>query len=161
MEYTSAEITQIMILIVLIVQAFLIYKALRADHERRKKQATFEFVNAVSDRYKNAIQGFNTNHGIGKVVDINDYTDDDTYFVKSYLSEMERICAGVNCDVFDYDILKRMMAGTMITNHMRFSQYIKKAQERRPTFYCEFDAVVSRLKDDERPSSKKGKIKRS
>ena len=151
MDFSISDIIQVVILLALSAQAFFIYKTLKADHERRKKQATFEYVNAVSERFRNAIDAFNSRHGDDRMVDIADYSDEDKRTVRAYLNEMERICTGINSGVFDYDILKRMMAGNLMRNHNRFSQYIAQAQINRPRLFCEFDSVVARLRQDENP----------
>ncbi|TQM93767.1 DUF4760 domain-containing protein [Roseinatronobacter monicus] len=162
MDFSVSDVIQVLVLLVLVFQAFLINKTLRADHERRKKQSTFEFINSVSDRYKNALNDFNKRHGMDKMVDISDYTEEDILIIRSYLSEMERICAGVNAGVFDYDILRRMMSGGLMKNHNRFSQYIAQAQSRRATLYSEFDTVVARLRQDESPTEhRRGDIQHS
>ena len=157
-----SDIIQIGILIVILTQLYLTRKTVKADHGRRRKQATFEYVNAVSERFRRALYDFDKVHGIGKVVDISDYSDSDIFTVRSYLSEIERICAGVNSDVFDYDILKKMMAGSLIENNHRFRQYIddRRTVKQRPTLYIEFDEVVRKLKKDrDEKYSNVGKIK--
>ena len=65
-----SDIIQIAVLSVLVVQAFLINKTLKADHERRRKQATLEYINAVSERYKSALNEFNKRHGEDRFVDL-------------------------------------------------------------------------------------------
>lgn len=149
LSVSISDLIQIAIFLAILFQAWLAVKSLKADHERRKKQATFEFVNAVTDRYKNPINEFNNKYGVDRIIDISDYTEEDRFFVRSYLSEIERICAGINSGVFDYDILRKMMAGNLIKNHRRFGQYVENAQKKRRTFYSEFEAVVARLKADE------------
>jgi len=145
-----ADIIQLIMLSAIILQLYLAYKAFKADHERRRKQATFEFINAVSERYRKALNDFDTKHGLGKVVDISDYSGDDYFTVKSYLSEIERICAGVNSEVFDYDILRKMMAGNLITSNDRFRQHINNARITRNNkkLYIEFDKVANKLRAD-------------
>ena len=145
-----SDIIQICILVVILLQLHLTRKTVKADHERRRKQATFEYVNAVSERFRKALYDFDKEHGIGKVVDVSNYSETDIFTVRSYLSEIERICAGVNSEVFDYDILKKMMAGSLIENNNRFRQYIdgRRVQKHRPSLYMEFDEVTKRLKKD-------------
>lgn len=148
-KVSIADIIQIAVLIFVVIQANLALRAFRADHERRRKEATFQFVNAVSDRYKMALHSLNSKHGVDRVVDVSEFDDEDTQIVKNYLSEVERICAGVNAGVFDYHILRKMMAGSLIKNHNRFGQYIMERQEVRKSYYSEFSYVVSKLRSDE------------
>jgi hypothetical protein len=76
-------ISAIMPILTLITVGLLYYqirlaiKAMKADHERWRKQATFEFVNAVSNRYKNALHAFDARHGPNIVADIASYDEAD------------------------------------------------------------------------------------
>ena len=69
MLLSAADLIQIALLITVIFQLHLSRKSFKADHERRKKQATFEFINAVSDRFRGALHQFNERHGRNVVVD--------------------------------------------------------------------------------------------
>lgn len=124
-------------------------QAFKADHERRRKQATLEFMNAISDRYKTALRKFDEKHGRERVVDLAAYDEDDRETVRQYLSEIERACAGVNAGVYDYGILKKMNASMLLSNFQRFGQYIEKAQSQRASLYAEYTHVAARLKADE------------
>ena len=159
---TTADIIQTILLAVVIVQLWVSYRSLQADHERRKKQATFEYVNAVSERFRAALNKFDEKHGIDKVVDISNYDDDDRFIVKSYLNEIEYICAGVNAGVFDLQILHKMMGTGLIGRHHRFQQYINEKRQSKKTVFVEFSEVV-RLLETLRPSdySNIGKIIKS
>ncbi len=145
-----ADFIQIALLVLVCVQIYQTNKTFKADHERQRKQATFEFINAVSDRFRSALNIFDDKHGIGRVVDIQDYDDEDKFTVKSYLNEIERICAGVNAGVFDYEILKKMMRGNLIKNNERFRQYITNSRSlpNSQRLFIEFDNVVNRLKSE-------------
>ena len=159
---TIADSIQTVLLVLVVLQLWVSFRSYRADHERRKKQATFEFVNSVSDRYRSSLSKFDAKHGAGKLVDLSNYDDEDKFFVKSYLNEIERICAGVNAGVFDYAILRKMMSSNLRDSHHRFSQYIKEAQGRNGMLYCEFDEVVKKLASDVEKSYKNvGKISKS
>ena len=158
-----ANIIQLGMLGIIIIQLFLAYRVFKADHERRRKQSTFEFVNAVSDRYKEALNKFDAKHGFGKLVDVSNYTDDDYFSVKSFLSEIERICAGINSEVFDYEILKKMMASELVRNNDRFRQHIVNARREHgnPNLYIEFDEVARKIREDkskDNPYNNTGKI---
>lgn len=143
---TIADIIQTVLLIIVIIQLWVSNRAFQADHERRKKQATFEYVNAVSERFRTALNKFDDKHGINKVVDISNYDDDDRFIVKSYLNEIEYICAGVNACVFDLKILHKMMGSGLIGRHHRFQQYIDEKRQSKKTVYVEFSEVVKNLK---------------
>ena len=144
------------------MQLWVSYRSFQADHERRKKQATFEYVNAVSERFRAALNKFDEKHGIDKVVDISNYDDVDRFIVKSYLNEIEYICAGVNAGVFDLQILHKMMGTGLIGRHHRFQQYINEKRQSKKTVFVEFSEVV-RLLETLRPSdySNIGKIIKS
>jgi hypothetical protein len=87
-------------------------------------------------------------HGYGRVVDVSEYDDDDRFTVRSYLSEIERICAGINSGVFDYEMLRKMMGAPLIRGNHRFRQYIDQQRENQRNVYIEFDEVAKRLRTD-------------
>lgn len=140
-----AEIIQTILLGVVVFQLWLSHRCYIADHERRKKQATFEYVNAVSERFRTPLNKFDEKHGINKVIDISDYDDEDRFIVKSYLNEMEYICAGVNAEVFDLEILHKMMGTALRSRHHRFNQYITEKRQQKKNVFVEFSEVVRRL----------------
>jgi hypothetical protein len=142
---TITDIIQTILLAVVILQLWVSHRSFQADHERRKKQATFEYVNAVSERFRTALNRFDEKHGIGTVVDISNYDDDDRFIVKSYLNEIEYICAGVNAGVFDLEILHKMMGSGLIGRHHRFQQYINEKRQTKKTTFVEFSEVVRNL----------------
>lgn len=140
-----SDIIQTVLLLVVVLQLGLSHRTFRADHERRKKQATFEYVNAVSERFRTALNKFDEKHGVNKVVDISDYDEEDRFIVKSYLNEIEYICAGVNAGVFDLQILHKMMGTGLVGRHHRFQQYILQRRAQKPSVFVEFSEVVRRL----------------
>lgn len=142
---TLANIIQTVLLVVVVLQLWVSHRSFKSDHERRKKQATFEYVNAVSERFRTALNKFDEKHGANKVVDISDYDDEDRFIVKSYLNEIEYVCAGVNAGVFDLEILHKMMGTGLIGRHHRFQQYIDEKRRAKKTVFVEFSEVVKNL----------------
>lgn len=122
------------------------------DHQRRKKQATFEFINSAAIRDGSNLFKINEKYG-SDIVDMESYSKEDIFYIKKYLNGMERICAGVNSNVFDYDTLRKIQSGSMIKNHRRFEQYIQERQKESSTLYSEFDCVVAKLKRDRKKKS--------
>lgn len=142
---TTSDYVQTALLGVVIVQLWVSHRSFQADHERRKKQSTFEYVNAVSERFRTPLGKFDEKHGIDKIVDISDYDDEDRFIVKSYLNEIEYICAGVNAGVFDLGILHKMMGTGLRGRHHRFEQYIQEKRTKKETVFVEFTEVVRKL----------------
>jgi hypothetical protein len=145
MPVALADLIQILLLAAVVAQLVFNRRAMLADHERRKKQATFEYVNAVAERFRSALNEFDSKHGPKKVVDISDYDEEDRLMVKAFLNEIEYICAGVNAGVFDLDILNKMMGTSLKSRHHRFNQYIENARKDRATVFIEYSEVVRKL----------------
>jgi hypothetical protein len=156
------DIIQIFMLVVLIIQLYFLRKTFLADHERRKKQATFEYINAAADRYRSRLDEFDRKYGVEKIVDLSELDDDDKFILRSYLSEVERICAGVNAGVFDFDMLVKTMGGSLVERFNRFHQYIKERQKHRASLYTEFEQFVRRFEAERSKNYQNiGAIKRS
>ena len=152
---------QILLLSVVVVQLWITRRMFLADHERRRKQATFDYVTAVGHRYRNPLEEFDKVYGT-KIVDISEYSPEDKITVRTYLNEIEYVCLGVNAKVFDYDILSKMMSTNLINCHRRFHQYIEAEQKQSKKYYIEFDEVVRRLDEDNKEEiSNKGNIELS
>lgn len=147
MIQTVADLIQTGILLGIMGQLFVLYRTYRADHERRKNEATFNFINAVTDRYKGALNHFEEKHGRDQIVAREDFDKEDIATTRSYLSEIERICTGVNFDVFDFDILQRMMGSHLIKKRYQFGEFISHAQDNNEFLYIELTSVVDRLHD--------------
>jgi Tfp pilus assembly protein PilE len=162
---TKFEIISITIsiitLLVLSAQLYFLYKSFIADHERRKKQATIEYVNSIRERYINAINTINERFDSKEfdAINLNKMTEDDKRHVRTYLSTVEHLAAGVNCGVYDIDILERMGGTGFITQFNKFWPYIKDRRKNySSSVYIEFEIMCDDIKKIRRIREKRGNI---
>ncbi|MDJ0612887.1 MAG: DUF4760 domain-containing protein [Rhizobiaceae bacterium] len=115
------------------------------DHERRKREATFQFIESVSAKYKKAIATLNRKFPTNEIIPFETMAHDDMENIKIYLNEMERLAIGVHTDTFDRGIIERMMATSMRKNSRKFSAYIKDRQDKNSKLFNEFQTLVREL----------------
>ena len=124
-------------------------KTFKADHERRKKQSTVEYLNNIRDQYRGL-----TNKLIKKFGDeaINLSAIDDTTKVEinELLSILEHLSTGINTEVYDYNIIKRMSGSYLIKRYKQLFPYIDDAQQKSPTVYIEFETLCKKFEFDKR-----------
>lgn len=153
-------------LIVIIIQLYLSYKIFKADHERRKKEATIEYINNVRQLWSKNRQDFDKKFGAHS----HSLTDEDVSninndkelkeTVRGLLGLLEHISVGMNTGVYDKNLLFRMSGKYLIDLFDRFKPYIKESQKENPYSYIEFEELVvdfqerKRLRPDPRDNMK-------
>jgi len=165
------ELFQSIVLLVTALIAYFQLKALirsfKADHERRKKQATIEFVNKIRESYRTINNELIKKFGKGpigtKELDAlyNDY--ELWHKLKNMLSLFEHLAVGINTGVFDLDILDRMAGGYFINIYNRYAYYISERRKalNNNTIYSEFEGLVNKLRQKRDLLEKSGNIKYS
>ena len=131
------------------------------DHERRRKQATIEYFEAMTDRLFDIQAKFNdklTKQDV-EISNLENYPEllkDAT----AVLSAFERLSVGVNTNVFDFNILNRMAGSYLIFLYTRFSPYIEiiRKDASRQKSYIEFERLIMRIKREKNPINNSGKI---
>ena len=86
----------------------MIYRTFKADHERREKQATVEYVNRVRAIYRPISNKVVKKFGEERVININEISSKDKEDIKEFLSNVEHFAAGVYLGVFDLLIIGKM-----------------------------------------------------
>ena len=139
---------------ILIIQVGLALKSFKADHERRKKQATFEFIQKIRPAW------IETKHSLEKRWGKNPLTskelaeiDNDFELLKkvrNLLGLLEHLSVGMNTEVFDKDLLFRMSGTQIINISIMFNSYIKKVQRSIPTAYIEFEELAKGFEERKR-----------
>ncbi len=140
--------------VILLVQAGLALKSLKADHERRKKQATFEFVQKIRPAWIEARHIIEEKSG-DKPLSSKELLEIDGNFqllklVRTLLGQLEHLSVGMNSRVFDKDLLYRMSGTELVTIYRRLDAYIKKAQNINPKAYIEYEDLVKVFEDRKR-----------
>ena len=139
---------------ILIVQASLVLKSLKGDHERRKKQATFEFVQKIRPAWLEAKHALEERWGREPLTskELEEIENDFRLMttVRSLLGLLEHLSVGMNAGVFDKDLLYRMSGTQLINIHKRLRTYIDKIQQTHPTAYTEYQELVKDFEERKR-----------
>jgi len=161
-NFDANSIIQIFILVIISGQLFFLHKTYKADHERRKKQATVEYINNIRNDYKvlnnKLIEKF-SNHPI-KMDGIDHLMEKD---INLLLSILEHLSVGINTGVYDFNILNRMTGSFLVSRYYQLHPYISKAQLKNPLSYIEFEQLCSRIEEIRKKKyhSNEGSIKHS
>jgi len=142
----------------------LFVRASRADHERRRKQATIEYAGQllrearmkIDVRYR--FQAL-TSEDINKVMS----NPEEEAELRNILGVFEHLAVGVHAGVYDRDILYRMSATYIISIFQRVKAYIDVAREKfSPNAFTEFERLATEFKSrKENAISVKGDIEYS
>lgn len=131
-------------LLVLIGQfAYLIW-SVRKDHDRRKKQSTIEYVNAIRDKFKPLDDDIRKEFG-KNVVNADKIDEDTRRNISQLLSTVEHLSVGVNTGVYDLHTLTRMSGSFFINMHYRYGPFIREAREGQRSAYVEFTYLIRRI----------------
>jgi len=106
-------------------QLLLVLRTLRADHERRRKQASIEKLGHEYRECRYALESkFGTKHITAE--EIVKIASDDEYEanVKRLLGVLEHIAVGVNSGIYDKELVFRMSSGSMIDIYRRMEPFI-------------------------------------
>jgi hypothetical protein len=123
----------------LLIQLRVAILAIKADHERRRKQATIEYVAVIwrDTRLKlEAEYGFDqlTQDQMSQIrADHKKEAE-----VRHHLGVLEHMATGLHTGVYDKDLLYRMAATFVIQTYRRLKPYIEHMQKDFPTAYIEF-----------------------
>ncbi|MFQ3245113.1 MAG: hypothetical protein ACI9SP_001760 [Arenicella sp.] len=148
--------------IILVFQVRIALKSIKADHERRKKQATFDYVQKISSNWIDAQyiltkrwSGITGPLGSDQIEEL----EKDIKLLKTVrvlLGSLEHLSVGVNAGVFDQEIIFRMSGSSIISINKKFTSYFEVIQKQQPTVYIEFQELAKAFEDRKRlrPGSK-------
>lgn len=139
---------------ILLVQAGLALRSVKADHERRKKQATFEFVQKIRPAWIEAKHAIEEKWG-DEPLTSKELLEIDSDFqllklVRNLLGQLEHLSVGMNSGVFDKDLLYRMSGSQLIGIYHRLHTYIDRVQKNSPKAYVEYQDLVKSFEDRKR-----------
>lgn len=141
-----SDFIQTLILIGIYIQAILIWRTYRLDHDRRKNQSTIDHITSIREHYRKSRQ---------KIIDYvenggdlhENISPDIKYEMKEFLSIIEHFSVGVNSDVFSVSMLERMSGNYFLTTFDKFKPYIdfSRSQENGTFFYTEFENMINKI----------------
>jgi hypothetical protein len=132
---------------------------LYADHDRRKKQATIEYSNAIRDLWRT--RRLSIENISGKHVDRDEVISDEdakklhedataSNDVRELLARLEHLALGANTRVFDRTLLFRM-SGTYFTRLYEYlHNYVQLSRKHTPAAYVEFEDLIKEFKNLQR-----------
>lgn len=144
---TVCTIIEVVFVIIGVVIAVI---TLLADHKRRKRQATLELYNPISEEtyeLRNKIRDIFKNEVINP--------DDQRYksnkelqrTIVRFLSLYERISVGINLNVLDLKVFMRIAGKSSIDWYDRLKPIIeKKRSKSHPTAYKDFEILTDRMR---------------
>jgi hypothetical protein len=132
-------------------------KTFRADHERRKKQATIEFYRSIGDKCDELLIQIENDFPKDAVVTYDVIkTNKDTYYkIVHYLNLMEEMSVGINKDVFDIKIFSRIAGRHSIRWFEKLKNVIEGIRNESDSNYrySDFTTMVETLERDFFPKS--------
>ncbi|MGD1938862.1 MAG: DUF4760 domain-containing protein [Cyanophyceae cyanobacterium] len=119
-----------------------------ADHERRKKQATIEYVNSVKVKYRPIAEKLNQKFGERTIINIDSIDDVLKEDITEILSTLEHLAVGINSGVYELKILDRMSGTYFVNVFEKLSPYIRAARRQtdRRRLYYEFEEMVEDIR---------------
>ena len=129
---------------------------LKADHERRRKQATIDFMIQLRPVWQESHRLLDERFGSGplaeQALDEIKSNRDARDIISQLLGNLEHMAVGANTGVFDRDLLFRTSAYFLTNIYHRLRPYIKRVQAGLPTAYVEFEQLA--MEFDERRRTK-------
>jgi len=143
----AAAIASIGACIAVFWQARIMRVALIADHDRRKKQSTIEYMNVIRQQYRPINKKLTEQYGFGNVINLSSLNSETKSDIRELLSIVEHLSVGVNMDVYDIDALIRMSGSYLLRMRRNLSPYIENAQRNNSSAYEEFIHLCKRMDD--------------
>ncbi len=125
--------------------------SLKADHKRRKMQATMEYMDGIRPNYsrinnelrKEFAKGPISESEVTKILADPKLRDK----VRDLLGIFDHLAVGVHAEVFDIRLVNKMSGGYLMTIFERYSPYINKVREHQDNefLYKEYEDLVSEV----------------
>ena len=133
-------------LIVISGQLYLIYKTYKADHERRQKQGTIEFVNNIRYFSWPLEVELRQDHK-SDTINISELNNEKEITIGRFLSVVEQLSVGVNSDVYNLDIVDRMIGSHLMSMYERLLPFIRHSRKERDsnTLYTEYETLYNKI----------------
>ena len=166
-----ANIVVVIGVIIAVIQLWQNKRIAKADHERRKKEATIVFTHEIitkSSEFNNIIVRIFGDDTINITDDRYINTKDGDLpileIIKRHLNLLERISVGLNTGVYDIDVFARICGQRIIKSWNRLQNVIvqRRKENHQESLYIEFEEVVESLKKRKaKPRNVSGNIEHS
>ena len=122
----------------------------KADHKRKKKQATVEFYNELRKEFMESLDRMEKRFPEDKIINIFEVENDEKLLadIRDYLSCMERFSVGINEKIYDITMFSEMVRASLVIEwHKKFKNVIlyHRVKYKNPNVYKNFDKFVKRL----------------
>ena len=145
-----ANVAVIAATVIGVLQFIRFTRATKADHERRKKQATIEFYNEI-DKEAFLLESMMIEKGIIGHVPIATINEDVNFkeAVLRYMNLFERFSVGINTGVYDIYVFDRMMGRKVIYRFNSLRAYIeqRRSELNYQYLYNDFEKMIEYLKE--------------
>lgn len=154
---TIYELLQIIVaaigLFVIVGQLRVMQTTTKADHERRKLQATIEAIDRVDQRYLPLYTKL-YNQFQGKPIEPNSLDPNTWELIDDLLTPLEYLAVGVNVGVYDKKIVMRLCGKFFVLINKQLIHFIDQARDKNknPYYLGEFQQMCDELEVLDSPS---------
>jgi hypothetical protein len=125
-----------------------------AEYDRRRKQATIEYLNQAGSTWRvdrGAIEGATGKGALtqGGMDELKKKKDVEAR-VHDFLTSLELFAVGVNAEVLDADLTNKTCGSWLIEIYDHLALLIEDCQKERESRYIQFSRLVSKLRQDPR-----------
>lgn len=146
-----AQIAVVLTLIPTTYQLYLSRKIAKVTLERETKKDTIEFTHEVISK-ANESRRIVLNKFGSDTVNVSDerYTQDVKNSIMEYLNYVERLAVGINTEVYDYYILKRICGRKIVRAWKQYGNIVEniRKEKNHPKAYKDYEMLVHRLEKD-------------
>ncbi len=143
----------IITIVINLLLAFFVYlqvkvatKSLRADHDRRKKQATLEYIECHHKSLRDDLHRIQSelekqNKNLLELIKDKDLE----IILKKILGTVAYLAVGSNMDIYDACVIYRSFHRTLFDIYNTTKPYIELKQKEDPYYYNEFVKLIKKL----------------
>jgi hypothetical protein len=162
MDILDAVLSTVSLVFVLIGVIISIW-TLKADHERRKKQATLEFYQQISELtepLRNQIKKLFDNDVLNVSDERYENNEELRTSVRYYLRLMERFSVGVNVGIYDIRVFMRIAGPSTVEYYNQIRPVILEARKEygNKMLYIEFEHMIENIIAIYKKENKEGDI---
>lgn len=136
--------------LIAIIQLWLYRIDKKNEMKRHKRESTIMYLGEVMPRLSQMDTEIIGVFSTGESIETSDerLTNEMKSSIRDFLKVMERLSVGLNMEVFDIEVVRRLIGTGIITTWNRLEKIIQKKRIdlNNPKLYIEFEQVVKKLK---------------